>query len=131
MNGIAQLDEIIRKVSAFGDGGTEAIAKEAAPLLEKINKATASAGTSTDGVAWKSKQDGSRALRNAAAAVEAVAIGSKVRLRLVGTATGDQKVQAIQNHYRPILPIAGRVGEPMIGALTEAGRRYFNRSMGR
>lgn len=126
-----ELDTMIAKVRALG-AAPEEVAKLAAPLVEAAVKQTAAAGTSPDGVAWAPRRDGRPALVNAAAAVAARAIGPVVQLRLVGTPTGSQTAQAIQNHYRPILPSkASELPKPVTAALTEAGRRYFNRSMGR
>jgi hypothetical protein len=130
MSGEAALDDMILKLTKLGN--VEDVAKTAAPLVEAANRQTAAAGTSPDGVAWAPrKKDGTAALQNAAAAVEAVSVGPKVRLRLVGTSTGNQRVQAIQNHARPILPSTGRLGKPITSAITEAATQYFNRSMGR
>jgi hypothetical protein len=130
MSGDSELDDMIARIRLL-EGGAEATAKAAAPLVEAAVKSTAAARTSPDGVAWPAKKDGSPALVNAAEAVKAEAVGSAVRLRLVGTPTGDQLAQAIQNAKRPILPVAGRLGKPVTEALSTAARGLCNRSVGR
>ena len=115
------LDAMIRKIEDLGENGLRKIAGLAAPLVAEANQATAAAGTTPSGEAWKPKRDGSPALRNAAAAVEARVVqgGQAIQLRLIGTATGSQRVQAIQNWYRPILP---ELGKPLPKAIVEAIR---------
>ena len=133
MSGFSELDAMIAKVRSL-EGAPEAIAKIAAPLVQAAAKSTAAAGTTPSGEKWAPRKGGGApVLSNAAAAVEAVAIpGPKVRLRLVGTSTGSQKVQAIQNHTRPIIPKYGdELAGPIAGAMTEACKRYFRRSMGK
>jgi len=131
MSGFSALDEMMISLSRLGN--VEELARLAASAVQAANRQTAAAGTSPDGVAWAPrKKDAAPALQNAAAAVQAAAVGSKVVLRLVGTATGSQRVQAIQNHTRPILPSSrAQIGKPITEALTGAARYYFNRSMGK
>lgn len=118
------IDAMIHQLGAIGDSAN-GIAKVAAPLMEAAVKKTAAAGTSPDGTPWRSKKDGDPALKNAAQSVQGRAIGSVVELRLVGTATGDAKVQAIQNARRPILPKPGMAPAPVAEALQTAARQYF------
>ncbi len=59
-------------------------AKEAAPRVERVVKATAAAGTDPEGKAWPLKRDGGRALPNAADAISVTARGAIVIVRLVG-----------------------------------------------
>ena len=127
----AALDEMIGRLVALGENASAAVAREAAPAVEAVSKASASAGQTPDGVAWEPRRDGRRALANAVAAVECLAVSGKVVVRLVGTSTGNQRVQAIQNVVRPIIPARGAVSAAIGEALTAAGQRYFARSMGR
>jgi hypothetical protein len=130
MSGDAEIQRMIETVQKLGGSATE-VAKIAAPQVQAVVQASASKGTTPDGTAWAPKKDGSPALVNAAAAVECRALGTVVQLRLVGTPTGSQKVQAIQNHTRGILPDRGKaIPLPIVGALTKAARFYFNRAMG-
>ena len=128
-SGDAALQGMIDKLAVLGR--VEDLAKSSAPLVVAAVKSTAAAGTSTDGVPWLPRKDGSPALQNAAAAVEGDADGATIHLRLVGTSTGSQRAQAIQNHTRPILPLPGRLGKPVTSALTAAAQRYFARSLGK
>jgi hypothetical protein len=131
MTGDAQLLEMIRRVEKLGSEGITEMAKAAAPKIEEISKASAAAGTTPDGQAWKPKKDGKAPLQNAAAAVECVPLFDKIKIRLIGTATGSQKVQAIQNLYRPIIPTrGGEVPKPLVEALKDAASKTFKRIMG-
>lgn len=124
---LEDLDGIIASVRKLGD--VDAIAKTAAPLVEAAVKRTAAAGTSPDGTPWPPRKDGKPALANAAAAVEAVAIGPVVQVRLVGTSTGSQTAQAIQNHTRRILPDPSNLGGPVLAAFDTALEQHVARSM--
>jgi hypothetical protein len=103
-DGYAQLDAMVATLRKLGQAPT-LVAAVAAPLVSAAAKATAAAGTDPYGVPWPPKKDGSRPLANAAAAVSAAAVaGTVVQLRLDGTATGSQKVQAIQHHGTGNIP---------------------------
>jgi hypothetical protein len=136
MDGYGELDAFIAKVQALGTLPTE-VATRAAPKVEEANRRTAKAGTTADGKPWAPKRDGSRALLNAAEAVHAVAHGTVITLRLDATATGSQKVQAIQNFgtkripARPILPQAGAgLPAPIVQAITGAASLAFEKRFG-
>lgn len=106
---------------------TEA-AKEAAPAVEAVVRASAAAGTTPDGQAWKPTKAGSRPLANAASAVSARAVGTVVEvivrghhfLHHMGLARGKVVRQIIPTHLTPELA----------AALRRATARAFARLMG-
>ena len=121
---------MISKLRALGVAPAR-VAEVAAPLVEAAVKETAAAGESPDGKAWRPRKDGAPALANAAAAVKARALGAVVQLYLQGTSTGSQKVQAIQNSRRSIIPAKGE-GAPkvVLKALERAAAKVFLEIMG-
>ncbi len=129
--GDAEMDRIIRSVQSLA-GAPVAVAALAAPLVQTAVQTTAAAGTSPDGTPWKPrKDDGRRALANAAEAVQCRAIGPVVQLSLGSTSTGSAKVQAIQNAQRPILPDRGAaLPSTIVQALGLAAHRFFARATG-
>jgi hypothetical protein len=130
MDGFSEIDAMIAKVEALGVAPEE-VAKEAAPLVRDAVRATAKAGTSPYGEPWAAKQDGGRPLVNAASAVDCRASGASIEIRLVGIPTGDSKVQAIQNHRRPIIPNGARgLPKSVADAVTLAAQRVFERVTG-
>lgn len=62
----------------------EDAAKRAAPIVERVAKATADAGTTPDGQAWAPKKGGGRALERASDAISVNATGTVVRVTLSG-----------------------------------------------
>jgi len=125
-----ELDGIIDRVRALGRFPEE-LAATAAPGVEAAVKATAAAGTTPAGKPWAPKKDGTSPLTNAAAAVHARAVGTVIELRLDGTSTGSQKVQAIQNTRRNILPPKGEgVPAPIVKAISDAAAKTFSRITG-
>jgi hypothetical protein len=123
------IDAMIEKMRELGASG-ERVAKAAVPLVEAAVKATAAAGLSPNGKPWPARKDGKQALVNAAAAVACRARGSVVQLYLQGTSTGSQKVQAVQNARRGILPAKGEGPPPVVvAALEEAGAKVFKQIM--
>lgn len=129
MSASDQIAAMRDKLRGLSSAGAE-VAKLAAPLVGRELKATASAGTTPDGARWAPKKDGSPALVNAAAAVEVRAIGPVVQARLVGTSTGSQTAQAIQQHRRNILPDKSTIPAAIAKALTKAGDHYARRALG-
>jgi hypothetical protein len=121
---------MIAKMRELGASG-ERVAKAAVPLVEAAVKATAAAGLSPNGKPWAARKDGKPALVNAAAAVACRARGPVVQLYLQGTSTGSQKVQAVQNARRGILPAKGEGPPPVVvKALEEAGAKVFKEIVG-
>ncbi len=95
-------------------------ARQAAPLIEVALRATASAGTTPDGVAWPAKKDGGRPLVNAAKAITAAPLGGTVVVTLQG-------VEVI-HHYgtsrapkRTIIPERGGGVPKVVAAAALAG----------
>jgi hypothetical protein len=130
MNGYAQLDAMIAAVKALGEL-PERVAAEAAPAVQAVLRKTAAAGTSPDGVPWAATKEGKPALKNAAAAIHVTAKGPVITARLEGTSTGSAKVQAVQNHTRPILPVRGDdLPKSVANAVTQAAERVFRRTVG-
>jgi hypothetical protein len=111
------LDDMIASMRRLGTLPELAAAK-AAPLVSAVSKVSAAAGRTPNGDPWPPRKDGHPALQNAAAAVSAVAVGSVVQIRLDGTSTGDQQVQAIQNARRQIIPASGEgIPAPIASAI--------------
>jgi len=121
------LVRMISKLRAFGASAVEDAAKEAAPLVLDAVKATAAAGTTPDGEAWRARKDGSRAMPDAAASLTVTTKGERV---IVKTTRG----HAINNNLsearrRQILPKRDAVPEAVNEALAEGARRAFEKAM--
>jgi hypothetical protein len=136
MSGFDVLDQMIDRVRQLGEAPA-AVAKLAAPRVQAVLKASASAGTTPSGQAWAPKKDGSTPLRNAVDAVEVRALGDVVSARLIGTSTGSQQAQAVQNYgtkripARNILPDRGAgLPKTVAAAVTEAAKDFFDGVMG-
>jgi hypothetical protein len=134
-SGYAELDAMIAKVRRVGVLA-ETVAKRAAPEVQTTLRASAAAGSAPDGSAWAPKKDGGRPLANAPHAIEVSASGTVITARLVGTATGSQKVQAIQ-HYgtkripaRRIIPAAGEgLPKPVEAAVRRVAVKAFEEAV--
>ena len=137
MSADSDMAALISKVRALGALPAE-VAKVAAPGVGQVVKESAAGGRSPNGEAWADGKEGQRVLVNAASAVECRVIGqATVQLRLVGNATGDQKVQSIQ-HWgtkripaRPILPEAGApLPKTIVAVLQKAADEVFEKKAG-
>lgn len=129
MSGDAELAAFVRRLRDLKSLASVA-AQEAAPLVERTLRETASAGTDPDGKLWPPKRDGARALPNAANAITAVAKGAAVVVLLTGA--------YVYHHFskgkdrRRIIPDGGSgVPSRVAGALRAAATRAFERVMGR
>lgn len=135
MNDYAQLDAMIAAIRRVGVLPATVAKRAVDPVLAEL-RASAAAGTSPDGQAWAPKKDGGRALENASQAVAVKASGTVITASLVGTSTGDVKVQAIQ-HYgtkripaRPILPMSGGgIPERIRAAILETAKKAFREAV--
>lgn len=82
MSGLSALGRQIAKVRALGSLAIAA-ARDAAPRLEAVARASAASGTTPDGKAWKARQSGNGPLlKNAPAAITA-AVGIAVVVLIV------------------------------------------------
>jgi hypothetical protein len=113
----------------LGDLPREA-AKESAPLVEAASKATAAAGTTPSGKPWVQTKAGGRALKNAANAVTAEALGPVVQIRVDG-------VEAIhhagtkKDPQRQIIPSGGdSIPAGVADALVAGSTKAFQRMTG-
>lgn len=125
----AALTDFIARIRTAGATIQEAAAREAAPLVSAEARRTAAAGTDPYGIPWRPKKDGTRAIPDAAAAVDAKARGPVV----VITA---RRGAAIQNALsesvgRRIIPDATQgIPAGIAAALQEGARRAFRKAMG-
>lgn len=127
--GGAALDAFAARLRALGAAGLPAVAREAVPLVQLEARATAAAGTDPYGQAWRPRRDGSRAIPEAAAAVDVVARGPVVVVRVArGAAIQNQLSESVG---RRVIPDAMRGIPPRIlAALEEAAKRVFLKAMG-
>jgi hypothetical protein len=104
-----------------------AAARNAAPRVEGVVKATATGGTDVDGRPWLPKKDGTRALANAASAISVAVRGVAIVVTLQGAYVYHQFSKSRQ---RRILPDAG-AGMParIAGAVRAAATDAFQRTM--
>src|SRR5215467_12250020 len=85
MRGDAEFDAIVEAIRRAGRGlSPPLLAARAAPFVDEALKKTAAAGTTPDGVPWKEKKGGGRALANAAAAISTRPIGGVIQVQLSG-----------------------------------------------
>lgn len=124
----AALTDFIARVRTMGATVQDAAAREAAPLVSAEARRTAAAGTDPYGAPWRPKKDGTRAIPDAAAAVDAKAKGSVVVITV-------RRGAAIQNALsesvgRKVIPDATRpLPAGIAAALQEGARRAFRKSM--
>lgn len=119
---LAEIAATLRSLKTLPDDA----AREAAPLVEAAVKATAAAGTSPTGQTWGPKNDGGRALPNAAGAITAKANGPAVILTLVGGYVYHALFK--KRPQRDVLPVRGEPLPPSIrAALLEGATRAFRK----
>jgi hypothetical protein len=132
------LDSVLSKLAALGTF-PEKVAGACTPLVKRAAVETAKSGRTPWGEPWAPrKKDGKPALVNAASAIEVRAVGSLVRIVLVGISTGSAKVQAIQHWRRQVIPrhttSKGRGGQglpPQISkALHDGATKLFEQLAG-
>lgn len=127
MSGDDELTAYIARLRGL-NGAIEAVAIEAAPLVEDVIKATASAGTDGEGRVWPTKKDGSRALPNAADAVSVEANGNVIISKVVGGESYHQKSKG--KRRRLVLPDGGAgIPPPVVDAVKIAVSRVLARLM--
>lgn len=127
----AILDGWISGLRALARDGITEIAEEAREEIQKIAKATAAAGTDPSGKPWAPrKEDGGRAMKNAADHVFVVAAGPTLRIVLKGAdvwhqygTRGAGRRQVIPDASDPIPPA-------MVAALLRARDRVIARRLG-
>jgi hypothetical protein len=101
------LEAFIMKMRHLGDVEGE-LARIAARAVEEAARANVSAGLAPDGTPWPAKKDGSKALKNGAAAVHAVATGSGVLLSVEGVEAYHQRYREGAAHpRRQLIPDQG------------------------
>lgn len=126
------LERMIANLRKLGRGFTAEVAKEAMPGVLAAVQATAAAGTSPTGQAWKPrKEDGAMALANASKHITARVIGTIIQLQLeypysihhyqAGTETRPR---------RQVLPDEDDLGPGVNRAINDAIERVFRRTMG-
>lgn len=122
------LDEHIARVRAL-----PGMAERAAPAIaraahDEVAK-TASAGTAPDGAPWKPTKDGTRAMRNAAAAVRAEARGSVVLVSVEGHHALHHLGRAKGGVRRQIIPTRS-IPTPVTNAIETVLAGEFRKTMG-
>lgn len=121
----AALDAMQARLRALRGMAVE-VAREAAPLVEGVVRASAAAGTTVEGEPWPTRRDGSRALPDAANAVTAAAVGTTIVVSLKGPYVFHNSAEG--KDRRRILPEEGRGVPPAIAkVLTKAGETVFAR----
>jgi hypothetical protein len=125
----AALEAMIDKLRGLRELTKEA-AKECAPLVEAAANASADAGTTPNGQAWKPTKKGDRPLQNASKAVSARTLGTVVQIRIDGVEalhhSGTKKLPR-----RQIIPTAGdSLPDNIKAALVEGCTVAFKRKTG-
>ncbi len=115
---IAALDAVIARIRSVGET-PKAIAPVVAAELKAIIDRNIAAGQGPDGVSWPRKQDGGRALENAAAAVTVDAIGTRIVASVKSPEAFHHMGRTRGNVVRAILP-AKRLPAPFILAIKRA-----------
>lgn len=127
-DGFAEFDAMIDRLRKYGETALVDAAKESAPLVQDAARATAAAGTDPYGEPWRLRRDGQRAIPEAAAAVDAIARGPVVVIRV-------HRGAAIQNylgeaHRRQVIPSAGKpLPGGIVAALQEGAARAFRKAV--
>lgn len=109
----------------------QAIARRAAPLLDKAVKATAGAGKAPDGTSWPPKKDGGQALEHAADHITTTANGAIVRMTLTGVDVFHHYGATRGGIRRQVIPDAGaEMPQVAIDAVTRAAREEIAARLG-
>jgi hypothetical protein len=128
-DGMAALDGFIARLRALSANGRDEAAREAAPLVMAAARATAAAGTDPYGKPWRPRRDGKRAIPEAASAVDAVARGPVIQIRVARGAAIQHRLA--DGAGRRILPDPSQPLPPgILAALNEGARRAFEKAMG-
>lgn len=123
---LAPLDALIGNLRKLASNAEEQVAKEALLLITAVAKATAAAGTDPYGVPWRPRKDGSRAIPDAANAVDVVLRGSILVVRV-------HRGAAIQNYLggdyrREVIPDGDKpLPRAYVDAIQLAASRVFAR----
>lgn len=117
-----------RKVLELGET-PEAIAPKVADAAKSELASQIAAGRDPSGKSWKRRQDGRKALANAADAIEATAVGDVVVLRIEGHHARHHLGAVRGKVRRQILPTGG-VPAPMVRALQAVAEEHFDKTMG-
>lgn len=126
--GFIALDGFIGRVNGL-EHLAEATATEAAPLVQSALRATAGAGTSPDGIAWKERKKGGRAYANAAEQITVKALSNIVKISLTGPEVFGQF--GASGPRRPMIPSAdSELGPGVVSAMQEGASRAFDKIMG-
>ncbi len=127
--GEPSMAKMIRQLRIIGKDARRLTAAEAAPLLERVVKQSAAAGTDPYGEAWAPKKDGTRAMPNAASAVTADARGTSVTVRVKGGAAIENTLK--EGRRRQVVPSRDKGLPPsFVAALNEAASRAWQKAMG-
>ena len=132
MSGFAELDAMIAQLRSLdGPVVEQAIARGAAPLLDKAVKATARAGQAPDGKPWPTKKDGGAALEHAADHITTTASGAMVRMTLTGPTVFHHFGATRGGVRRQVIPDAGaEIPQVAIDAVTRAAREEIAARLG-
>ena len=129
MDGNAQVDAWIAKLRAYGRDATTATAAEAAPLVERELKSTASAGVTPEGDTWAPTKSGKAPLQHAAAYVKCMATGAALRLVVTGHYVFHHRGVGKTTPRRPLLP-DGDIPPGIAKAIQTGAERVFRRMVG-
>jgi hypothetical protein len=128
-DGTAALQSMIAELEALGRDGLAEVAREAESLVLAEAQRTAAAGTDPDGKPWPArKEDGGRALKNAAAHITVQAAGPTLRIKLTGP--------DVYHHYgargvrRQVIPDGAVAPAGIVRALRQAADRVAARRLG-
>lgn len=131
----ADLDDIIARLRAVDELGA-AIAVEARPEVERAIRATAAAGTTPSGEAWKPTEEGNAPLKNAASAIS-VEISGATKATLAIVLRGHHRFHHFGSKRggglpkRQIIPMSADELPPAAKrAIADAAERVVARTMG-
>ncbi len=125
---MTDLADFVREIRALGRL-PELVAAEGAPLVEAAIRKQADAGVDPKGQAWEPTKAGGKPLKNAGAAVNAVATKRAIVVKL-GAPEIFHNMGTKRVPKRQILPDAGDMPDHVAEALRTASDRAFARATG-
>jgi hypothetical protein len=126
-SGFDAINEFIGKVDSLKDFAKD-VAAESRSEIQGVSRATASAGIDPYGTPWRDRKDGTRAIPHAADAIDVVARGTLIVIRIFRGA-------AIQNFLKPknrrqVIPDPDRqLPDGIKDAITRSANRVFARKL--
>ncbi len=124
-----ELDAMIRKVRAL-PGLAERAADDVSDAVKASIEQTITAGTTSEGEAWKPRKlDGGRPLADAAKALYVAPVGTRIYARIAGHIGRHHHGRVKGGLARPILPTTSKLPKDMSRAIRDVLVDHFNQTM--